>query len=190
MEVTSELITKWFSAWTKDLLTNKAYLDELDTPIGDSDHGTNMARGAEAIQNVLADNEGEDVQKLMKKIAMAVLTKVSGASGAIYGTAFLQMSQKTELTDMIDSGVAGIQRRGQAELGDKTLLDVWIPAADLLKEDTLTVSKIEQDVVSTKMMPAKKGRAKFVGDAAIGHIDPGAVSSGYLFKDLIKEING
>lgn len=186
--VKCEFIKNWVSAWSEELLKNKDYLNELDTPIGDDDHGTNMERGAKAVQEVLA-NEFVDPQELIKKVAMALLTKVGGASGVIYGTAFLEMSKETELSAMINAGIAGIVKRGKAEVGDKTLLDVWIPVADLVTKNSLTEDQVEAAVQSTKPMLAKKGRAEFVGEESIGHVDPGSVSSGYLFKALAKEIN-
>ena len=104
MELNCTFIKNWMNNWTKELLTNKDYLNELDTPIGDNDHGTNMERGAKAIQEVLKE-EIEDHQELIKKIAMSLLTKVGGASGVIYGTAFLEMSKKNNLDDMLEAGI-------------------------------------------------------------------------------------
>lgn len=187
MELNCTFIKNWMNNWTKELLTNKDYLNELDTPIGDSDHGTNMERGAKAIQEVLKE-EIEDPQELIKKIAMSLLTKVGGASGVIYGTSFLEMSKKNNLDDMLESGIEGIVKRGKAEQGDKTLLDVWLPVSKLIQNNSLTDSEIELNVQETKPLLAKKGRAEFVGEESRGHIDPGAVSSGYLFKSLPKEI--
>jgi len=185
VEMTTENIKKWVSLWADDLLVNKDYLDELDTPIGDDDHGTNMERGAKAIQEVLM-NEYTDPQELTKKVAMALLTKVGGASGVIYGTAFLEMSKETSLPEMIKAGIAGIQKRGKAEFGEKTLLDVWLPVEDAILAGNLDEEKVTAAVDATIPLLAKKGRAEFVGEESIGHVDPGAVSSGYLFKALIK----
>ncbi|MBC1859516.1 dihydroxyacetone kinase subunit L [Listeria welshimeri] len=186
--VNCEFMKNWISAWTEDLLNNTDYLNELDTPIGDDDHGTNMERGAIAVREVLTQ-EFDNSQELTKKIAMALLTKVGGASGVIYGTAFLEMSKETELSSMINAGLSGIVKRGKAEAGDKTLLDVWIPVSDFIKQKSLMDEQIQDAVESTKPMLAKKGRAEFVGEQSIGHIDPGSVSSGYLFKALAKEVN-
>ncbi|MBC1282261.1 dihydroxyacetone kinase subunit L [Listeria welshimeri] len=186
--VNCEFMKNWISAWTEDLLNNTDYLNELDTPIGDDDHGTNMERGAIAVREVLTQ-EFDNPQELTKKIAMALLTKVGGASGVIYGTAFLEMSKETELSSMINAGLSGIVKRGKAEAGDKTLLDVWIPVSDFIKQKSLMDEQIQDAVEATKPMLAKKGRAEFVGEQSIGHIDPGSVSSGYLFKALAKEVN-
>lgn len=186
--VNCEFIKNWNFTWTDYLLSNKDFLNELDTPIGDDDHGTNMERGAKAVQEVLT-KECDDPQELTKNIAMALLTKVGGASGVIYGTAFLEMSKETELEKMVEAGISGIVKRGKAEVGDKTLLDVWVPAVELIQKKSLVEAKIDEIVQTTKNMLAKKGRAEFVGKESIGHIDPGSVSSGYLFKALAKEIN-
>lgn len=188
MMVECELMKAWMIRWTDSLIEEKDYLNELDTPIGDDDHGTNMERGAKAVKKVLLENI-QDTQELTKKIAMELLTKVGGASGIIYGTAFLEMSKETILTNMIDRGIQGIEKRGKAELGDKTLYDVWVPVLQLIKENNLTDESIETIVDDTKPLLAKKGRAEFVGEKSIGHLDPGAVSSGLLFKALLKEID-
>lgn len=102
--VNCEFIKNWNFTWTDYLLSNKDFLNELDTPIGDDDHGTNMERGAKAVQEVLT-KECDDPQELTKNIAMALLTKVGGASGVIYGTAFLEMSKETELEKMVEAGI-------------------------------------------------------------------------------------
>ncbi|MBS7576076.1 MULTISPECIES: dihydroxyacetone kinase subunit DhaL [unclassified Enterococcus] len=187
-ELSCEAIISWIDSWAEVLIEKKDYLNELDTPIGDDDHGTNMARGAKELKVILKDDYS-DSQQLTKKIAMALLTKVGGASGVIYGTAFLEMSQEIELSRMLKAGINGIIKRGKAEVGDKTLLDVWQPVSELVEVDSLTLAKIDAAVQSTKPMLAKKGRSEFVGEASIGHLDPGAVSSGYLFEQLVKELS-
>lgn len=186
-KVDCQFIKSWISAWTADLIANKDYLNALDKPIGDDDHGTNMERGAKAIQEVL-EKDFEDPKELTKQIAMKLLTKVGGASGVIYGTAFLEMSKETELSAMIHAGIKGIVTRGKAEVGEKTLLDVWTGVPELIDKKSLTEDQIEEAVQATKPMLAKKGRAEFVREASIGHVDPGSVSSGYLFKALAQEL--
>lgn len=188
--LTLEITQKWMELFSEKILANKAYLSDLDTPIGDGDHGNNMARGVEAIQTTLNEKNPETVSDLFKLVAMALMSKVGGASGPLYGTAFLEMSKKSKETDdpaeIISAGLAGIEKRGGAAPGDKTMIDVWAPVSEALKEQNLTKNLIDSAVDKTKDIQARKGRASYVGERSIGHIDPGAMSSGYLFTSLLE----
>lgn len=192
MDLTLAQATKWLALFGDEIEENKAYLSDLDTPIGDADHGFNMARGMEAVKNSLTQKAPADLASLFKQTAMALITKVGGASGPLYGTAFLEMSkqaaQTSELSDLLAAALAGIKKRGGANAGDKTMVDVWEVVLPELAQGTLTEAKIDEAVEATKPLIAKKGRASYLGERSKGHIDPGAMSSGYLFKALLKAV--
>nr|SFZ87348.1 Phosphoenolpyruvate-dihydroxyacetone phosphotransferase, ADP-binding subunit DhaL [Loigolactobacillus rennini] len=190
MALTLENTLNWLHGFDQVIEAKKAYLSQLDTLIGDGDHGNNLARGAAAIEAALEKNKPTDLTAALKIIAMALVSKVGGASGALYGTAFLEMaktSQKTQaLPDLLAAGLAGIQKRGSATTGEKTMVDVWAPVVTAAQAGELDQAVVDQAVQATKEMQATKGRASYVGEKSVGHLDPGAVSSGYLFKELLK----
>lgn len=192
MELTQTQAQAWLASFATTILDHKAELNELDTAIGDGDHGTNMTRGVTQIQTVLQTSL-PDLSTLLKQVAFAFISKVGGASGPLYGTAFLDMSnaakqQSAELADLIQTGAAGIQRRGQAQVGDKTMLDVWQPVAQALVANQLTSQKIDTYLQATRDLVAKKGRASYLEERSRGHLDPGAQSSDYLFQTLLTVI--
>lgn len=188
--LTIENTTEWFQLFSDKISKNKAYLSELDTPIGDGDHGNNMARGAEAIQDLLKNQKFESLSDLFKGVAMAFIKSVGGASGPLYGTAFIEMSKLSKETNdpakLIAAGLDGIKRRGDSDVGAKTMIDVWNPVLEDIKMKQITVEKIQADVDATKELVATKGRASYLGERSVGHIDPGAMSSGYLFEALLE----
>ncbi|MBQ7169060.1 MAG: dihydroxyacetone kinase subunit L [Synergistaceae bacterium] len=178
------------------ITANKDYLTELDREIGDSDHGINMARGFSAVMEKLTP-EDSDIGAALKKAGMTLLSKVGGASGPLYGTAYMEAGKitagKTELTpsDMkaiFDAAIAGIQKRGKAVKGEKTMLDAIIPAAEAFSAkiaggaDMVTAleaacESAREGVEYTKTIIATKGRASYLGERSIGHQDPGATSA-------------
>lgn len=188
----SKQIQKWMQLFAKEIATNKEYLSDLDDAIGDGDHGNNMDRGMTAVMENLGEKNPTEIADSFKVIAMALMTKVGGASGPLYGTAFLEMAKAAQnsedLAELIAAGTAGIAKRGGASAADKTMLDVWIPTSEALKNGQLTAEEIDSFVESTKDMQGKKGRSSYLGERSIGHIDPGAASSGMLFKTLIEVI--
>jgi len=130
---------------------------------------------------------------VFKTIAMALISKVGGAAGPLYGTVFLEMAKTSkngdaDLAPLLTAALAGLKKRGGAVAGDKTLIDVWTPVLAAVQADQLTPVVISEAVASTKPMVAKKGRASYLGDRSIGHLDPGAVSSGYLFTALLETV--
>ncbi|WP_079709002.1 dihydroxyacetone kinase subunit DhaL [Paraliobacillus ryukyuensis] len=190
--VTVENTVNWLKNFADKIETNKAYLSDLDRAIGDGDHGNNMARGVQAMVEKLDDSEPTSVQAVLKTASMALLSKIGGASGPLYGTALLEMSKQAkedqiEVRSLVEAGLAGIQKRGKAEVGEKTMVDLWAPVLDHLNKQTLTKEAIDEAVNATKDLKATKGRASYVGDRSIGAIDPGAASSGYLFEAMIEE---
>ncbi len=178
------------------IVENKDFLTDLDREIGDADHGVNMARGFTEVMNQLPQDE-EDISVILKKTGMTLLSKVGGASGPLYGTAYMKaagaVTGKKELTiedgkAMLEAVIGGIKMRGKAERGEKTMLDALEPAYDALCkaiEDGESTQEClnkmcdaaKEGVEYTKTIRATKGRASYLGDRSIGHQDPGATSS-------------
>lgn len=188
--LTSETTRLWLENFAQLIEANKAYLSELDTPIGDADHGNNMARGMAALTEALQAKPELDVASILKTSAMALISKVGGASGPLYGTAFLEMAKAAKNSDdlptLLDAALAGVIKRGGAQVGDKTMVDAWTPLVQAVHDGTLSQAAIDEAVATTKPLIAKKGRAAYLGERAIGHLDPGAQSTGYLFQALLE----
>lgn len=180
----------WMNLFHEKIQANKDYLSELDTPIGDGDHGGNMARGLSAVVDALSETQPETPAAIFKLVAMQLLSKVGGASGPLYGSAFMGLSKSQEAGEDLLAGLLAalemIQKRGKADVGEKTMVDVWTGVIEHLKAGTLTKANIEALVLATKPMQATKGRASYVGERSVGHIDPGAYSSGLLFEALLE----
>ncbi len=180
----------WMEKFNEKIQTNKDYLSELDSPIGDGDHGGNMARGMAAVMQELSEKDYESADQVFKVVAMQLLSKVGGASGPLYGSAFMGISKAsqtdTDLADVLQAGLDMIQKRGKADLGEKTMVDVWVPVIAALREKQLSVEVIHEAVQATKDILATKGRASYVGERSIGHIDPGSFSSGLLFEAMLE----
>ncbi|MGV3022352.1 dihydroxyacetone kinase subunit DhaL [Streptococcus suis] len=183
----------WMTRFNEKIQANKDYLSELDTPIGDGDHGGNMARGMAAVMTELDGKEFASADQIFKIVAMQLLSKVGGASGPLYGSAFMGLSKASqagaELASMLQEGLDMIQKRGKAELGEKTMVDVWTPVISAIREEKLTPNLIQEIVQATADTLATKGRASYVGERSVGHIDPGSYSSGLLFESLL-EVTG
>ena len=189
MTLTVDTLTTWMSKFAEKVETNKQFLSDLDTPIGDGDHGFNMDRGMKAVEEKLATKPA-DVTSGFKIIAMALISTVGGASGPLYGTAFLEMAKKSTTTndigELLDAALAGIEMRGGAKPGDKTMVDVWNALVPDVKNGILTENRITEAVAATKDIIARKGRASYLGERSKGHVDPGSQSSGYLFEALLE----
>jgi dihydroxyacetone kinase-like protein len=192
----------WVEAFSSTVAENKEYLTRLDSAIGDADHGINMDRGMKAVQAKLDGLEGDDIGNLLKTVGMTLVSTVGGAGGPLYGTLFLQMgvatAGKTELEPedwaaALDAAVQGVQLRGKAEPGDKTMIDALIPARDAFSTalgegasfpEALerSAKAAEEGMLATTPLVAKKGRASYLGERSAGHQDPGATSSQLLVK--------
>ncbi|WP_392562011.1 dihydroxyacetone kinase subunit DhaL [Orbus sturtevantii] len=187
-------VLNWLNDFSRSIMDNKAYLSELDTPIGDGDHGNNMFRGVTAMQQQLKEKQPATVADTFKVAAMALMSNVGGASGPLYGSAFIAMSKKAneseQLSELILAGAEGIQSRGKATFNEKTMVDIWFAVANALKAKQLTQATIDNAIIATKDLKATKGRASYLGDRSIGHLDPGTVSSGYLFTTMIHNLAG
>ena len=189
------------------IIENKKYLTKLDSAIGDGDHGINMTKGFKKVKEKMEAKDYENNKELIKTVAMTLISTVGGASGPLYGTAFLNISKiipdsDFDLESIIEIGetaVAGIQKRGKAEAGEKTMLDTIIPAVDALKESKKNGDSVEEALKQCKLkaeegmkatidMQATKGRASYLGERSIGHQDPGATSSYLIIKTVIDEL--
>ena len=184
--LTTEQTKAWLLAFNTKIQENKDYLSELDTPIGDADHGANMARGMAEVTKALEVESFASSADILKKTAITLMSKVGGASGPLYGSAFLAMSKAAgeggDVTALIQAGLEAIQKRGKAVVGEKTMVDIW--AAFL--EGANTEEKLEAVVEASKDILATKGRASYLGERSLGHIDPGTRSSAYLFEALLE----
>jgi dihydroxyacetone kinase-like protein len=188
--LTVETARTWLSRFIEKLETNENYLNKLDESIGDGDHGANMLRGANELKVKLTGESPENLPDLFKLAGMSFIQKTGGAAGLIYGQVFLHMSETfqedTILLDSLSSGLEGIQTFGPTELKEKTLVDVWIPVMEDIRNKRLTLEKINDYVISTKDFQAKKGRAAYVSEQLNGHVDPGAASCGYFFEAMLE----
>ena len=185
-----EKVSQWIELFGEKVTENKDLLNKLDTAIGDGDHGSNLTRGAAAVKEKAAEKDYDNLSEVFKDVGMTLVSKVGGASGPLYGSAFINMAkiakETNDIGEILASGLEGIQKRGHAEAGEKTMVDEWIPVIEAIKNNTLSIDKIDEALNSTKDMKATKGRASYLGDRSVGHIDPGAQSSAYLFEALLE----
>ncbi len=193
-----------------EIIENEEFLTDLDRKIGDSDHGINMKRGFGEIKKMLPEYKELEVSEILTKCAMTLMTKVGGASGPLYGTAFMkagtalkgkdenEILNNSVLCNALNEAVTGIKERGKAEKGDKTMIDVLIPALEEFSAAQETESKKEilkrmvkkarEALEYTKTIPAKKGRASYLGERSIGTEDPGAYSSYLILKSISENL--
>ena len=202
MTVTHDDVVRWIRAFADAIAENKDSLTDLDSAIGDADHGINMNRGMTAVIAKLDGGGSAEVGALLKTVGMTLVSSVGGAGGPLYGTLFLRLGAaadgKDELTDedwvaMVAAGVEGVQSRGKAEPNDKTMVDALIPARDALAaavaagEPLADASRAaavaaEEGMKATIPLVARKGRASYLGERSAGHQDPGATSSWLLMR--------
>jgi dihydroxyacetone kinase-like protein len=204
MPITTEDTIRWIRRVAQVLHENRDYLTELDSKIGDADHGINMDRGFRAVGEKLPDASSADIGSVLKTVGTTLVSTVGGASGPLYGTAFLRAgvatSGKQELDEvglvaMLDAAVEGVKARGKAKTGEKTMLDALVPAIEAAKQSLAekqdlshllqtAASAAEEGVKNTIPMLATKGRASYLGERSVGHQDPGATSSWLILKAL------
>lgn len=182
----------WLTHFCDALIAQKETLSEYDRIIGDGDHGNNMARGAEALKVAFTDTPPATLADVFKTSAMKWISTVGGASGPLYGTAFMEMSKAAATTDdalaIVEAGIQGIEKRGKAIAGEKTMLDLWLAVKDALLKQALSADTLQQAMDAITAMKATKGRASFVGERSVGEIDPGAASSTLLFEAFLKDV--
>ncbi|EAG2103280.1 dihydroxyacetone kinase subunit L [Listeria monocytogenes] len=185
---------RWLNDFGERVQENKQLLSDLDQAIGDGDHGINMARGLGELKKAFIEKEPADLKDVFKTAGMTMVSKVGGASGPLYGTAFLNMSKAVDadtidavgLTKVIEAGLEGIEKRGKSHAGEKTMIDVWEPVVHALHQEDLTDDVVDAALQKTKDLKATKGRASYLGERSIGHLDPGAYSSALLFHTMLQ----
>jgi dihydroxyacetone kinase phosphoprotein-dependent L subunit len=189
---------------SETIVANETYFGELDSVVGDGDFGYSMARGFELVVEGWDDFDRTDIATFLKKVAVVITSRVGGTSGPIWGTAFLRAASGAAGADAVDgaqvvvmlrSAVEGMKARGQAELGDKTLLDALVPAIDAIEEQTAAGSSPAKTVAAaaiaareaaetTRALQARRGRAAYSGERSIGTLDPGAVAVAVILEAL------
>ena len=194
----------WISRFAVAMNDNREWLTELDSAIGDADHGANMARGMAAIVDKLDAGAPETIDELLKGVGMTLVSSVGGASGPLYGTFFLRMGMTAGAVPTLDAaslatalraGLDGVVARGKAEAGDKTMYDAMAPAVDALDSTLAAGAGLAAALVAaadaaaagrdaTRPLVARKGRASYLGERSAGHLDPGAASTAILFETL------
>lgn len=202
--MTNEDTLRWLERVADVLHENAAYLTQLDSPIGDADHGTNMDRGFKAVRDKFPTMAAMDSSTQLKTVGMTLVSTVGGASGPLYGTAFLRgsaaVANKSELTSadivaLLEAFLGGIVARGKATTNEKTMVDALTPAVAAAKQalnEGVPLAEIaaraaaaaEEGMKATIPMLATKGRASYLGERSIGHQDPGATSSWLILRSL------
>ncbi len=207
-------VTAWLRAFAAEVTARRDELTDLDAAIGDADHGVNMDRGMQAVAAKVQADAVEppgDVAlgPLFKTAGMTLVSTVGGAAGPLYGTLFLEMGKaaggKATLTPedwaaVVAAGAAGVQMRGKAEPGDKTMVDALLPAVEALRATAASGATLQaasraaadaaaEGMRATTPLIARKGRASYLGERSAGHQDPGATSS-WLLLETAAEVFG
>jgi phosphoenolpyruvate---glycerone phosphotransferase subunit DhaL len=204
--VNRDTVLDWMSRFAREMGEHREELVKLDTAIGDGDHGTNMDRGMRKAMEKLDQDELPDPGAVLKATAMALVSSVGGAAGPLYGTLFLQMGTAMAGQEDVDlaayaaawrKGLEGVQMRGKAEPGDKTMVDALIPAVEALESAQDLDSGLreateaaEGGMKATIPLVARKGRASYLGERSKDHQDPGATSTYYLYKSAAEALSG
>jgi dihydroxyacetone kinase-like protein len=194
---------KWVQAIAAAVEEHTDLLTQLDSAIGDADHGTNLRRGFAAVREALADLSPTTVGEVLLTTGNALVSSVGGAAGPLYGSAFRAIGKALPESEVdgeqvlaaLAAGLAAIQRLGAAVPGDKTIVDAYAPAvaaweralsagADLATAAAQAADAAEQGMRDTTVMQARKGRASYLGARSIGHQDPGATSTALIFRAL------
>jgi dihydroxyacetone kinase-like protein len=208
--ITHDDIVAWVRRFAAVVAENKPYLTELDSAIGDADHGINMDRGFSAVVGKLDGIAGGDIGQTLRTVGTTLVSTVGGASGPLYGMFFMQMGGAVagkdsltaeEFATAFEAGLGGVLRIGKAEPGDKTMVDALIPARDALRAAIAdgasagdAVSRMadaaEQGMLATVPLVARKGRASYLGERSAGHQDPGATSTHFLLRSAAETFAG
>lgn len=206
MTITKAEVLDWLRAYGQVIEDQKDYLTELDSVIGDADHGANMHRGFKAVLVKLPSVEDKDIGTILKTVGMTLLSTVGGAGGPLYSTLFIQagnmLNGKEEMTlsdwaAALEAAKIGVVKLGKAEPGDKTMVDALTPAVEVLRKatenghttsDALVESAqaAKEGMEATIPLVARKGRASYLGERSAGHQDPGATSSFMLLETAVK----
>lgn len=206
MRISRDDVLNWIRNCAVAVADNKEYLIQLDSDIGDGDHGANIHRGFQAVLSKLPTVADKDIGTIFKTVGFTLISTVGGASGPLYGALFMQMGAvtagKLELTladwaTAIEAGLNGVILRGKAILGDKTMVDALMPSAKALHEASIEGKSLpdalrtcaraaEKGMRNTIPLVAKKGRASYLGERSVGHQDPGATSSNLLLQVAVR----
>ncbi|MEU5921697.1 dihydroxyacetone kinase subunit DhaL [Streptomyces sp. NPDC047141] len=187
-------LVRWLAAVAEDVDREADRLTELDSAIGDADHGANLKRGFAAVTETLAKEPPETPGAVLTAAGRQLISTVGGASGPLYGT-LLRRAGKTlgedarvtrvRLAEALGAGVAAVAQLGGAQAGDKTMLDALVPAVEGLRSSYEAARTAAEDgALATVPLRARKGRASYLGERSVGHQDPGATSSALLFAAL------
>lgn len=202
--ITIEGFTAWLAAFRDRVTEQRSYLTELDSAIGDADHGANMARGMAAVMEKVGASPATTADELFKTVGMTLVTSVGGASGPLYGTFFLRLGMTAgavaecdaaALSSALRAGLDGVVARGKAEAGDKTMFDAMAPALEAMDAAIASGASLAEATAAardaaaagrdaTETLVARKGRASYLGERSAGHLDPGATSTALLFDAL------
>jgi len=205
--VTSDLVGRLLDAAVTIIREHAAELTALDQAIGDGDHGINMRRGFDAIAQAREELAALPLDQALQKAGMTLVMKVGGASGPLYGSLLMAMGKAAvprdaaSLAEAFGQGIEAVKKRGRADVGEKTMLDVLVPTLQALQagvadgaaagELTAKVRAVaEEALAATAPMRATKGRASFLGERSIGHLDPGARSSALLIEAVCDVLDG
>jgi phosphoenolpyruvate---glycerone phosphotransferase subunit DhaL len=208
--MTNDDVMRWLERTADVLHENRTYLTDLDSAIGDADHGINMDRGFSAVRNKFPAMATMDIATRLRTVGSTLVSTVGGAAGPLYGTAYLRaagvVAGKQELTpadvvSMLDAFLGGVVTRGKAHPGEKTIVDALTPAlatakqalnegAPLAQVTNRAAAAAEEGMKATIPMLATKGRASYLGERSIGHQDPGATSSWLILRSLAESCEG
>jgi dihydroxyacetone kinase-like protein len=200
----NEDILRWLGRIADELHENASYLTQLDSPIGDADHGTNMDRGFAAVRAKFPTMTTMDISTQLKTVGTTLVSTVGGSSGPLYGTAFLRAAaavtgksdlEAADVVALLEAFTGGVVTRGKAQTGEKTMVDALTPAVAAAKEalnqgaslaeiTARAAAAAEEGAKATIPMQATKGRASYLGERSVGHQDPGAASSSIMLKAL------
>ena len=206
--MTNEDNLRWLEHIADVLHENAAYLTQLDSPIGDADHGVNMDRGFKAVRDKFPSMADMDISTQLKTVGTTLVSTVGGASGPLYGTAFLRAGtavagkgelDTADIVAMLEAFLGGIVARGKANPGEKTMVDALTPAVNTAKQalaEGVTAKELaqraaqaaEEGMKATVPLLATKGRASYLGERSIGHQDPGATSSWLILRSLAETL--
>ena len=210
MRITAEQVIRFIEGVAARIKEHRDELVQLDSAIGDADHGINMDRGFTMVLEKLPTVADKDIGTILKTVGMTLVSTVGGASGPLYGTAFIRagmaLADRYELTPAevvaaLEAALEGIMARGKAQRGEKTMVDAIGPGVDVLKEAQASgedfvsamrrsVAAVEAGMKATIPMLATKGRASYLGQRSVGHQDPGATSSFYIAQVMLEIIEG
>ena len=201
MSLDAQWALRWIELAAADVAQHRDFLVDLDRAIGDGDHGENMDRGFTAAVEALGKAQPGSVAEALKTVAKTLMSTVGGAAGPLYGTAFLRASKAAGDGELDGAGVAaviagaleGIQTRGKATTGEKTMVDAWTPALEAARASAesgsdpaavleAAATAAEAGAAATEPLRATKGRASYLGERSIGHLDPGAVSTSLILR--------